>query len=359
MHATKDIVNTLKNCYNLLKPGGQLVIGEITNPSYCIDLIFGTLPGWWLSEDGRVGGPTLSTIEWNQKLVEAGFSSIVLAIKDTEDPETEFMSTIIANKPIEPVVETTSLLIVHSQAGALTHLLALDLQRQVAKLGLEAEVTDISSAIAPNEVEVPYCHGKFVVSFLEVERSFWTNIEEEEFNTARILILQSSGILWVTCDTPDAGTGDPHLRTISGLFRSLRNEMAELKLHQLHLSMLDAESSEKLSGLIYRTLKPMIFIISQEVENEIVEQNGILQIPRIMPEVHKNREMHILSEIPRPESQLLLQSGRPLALSIEVPGILDTLHFIDDDTMLEPLQDHEVEVRVQANGLNFHVSDLA
>jgi hypothetical protein len=33
------------------------------------------------------------------------------------------------------------------------------------------------------------------------------------------------------------------------------------------------------------------------------------------------------------------------------------LHFVDGYTMSEPLSDHEVEVSVQANGLNFHVSD--
>jgi hypothetical protein len=34
----------------LLKPGGKLIMMETTQDSFDAQLIFGTLPGWWLSE---------------------------------------------------------------------------------------------------------------------------------------------------------------------------------------------------------------------------------------------------------------------------------------------------------------------
>lgn len=54
-----------------------------------------------------------------------------------------------------------------------------------------------------------------------------------------------------------------------------------------------------------------------------------------------------------PEMANLVQVDRPLKLNIAKPGRLDTLQFIDDDTVLGPLGDEVIEVDVQACGMNF------
>jgi hypothetical protein len=43
-------------------------------------------------------------------------------------------------------------------------------------------------------------------------------------------------------------------------------------------------------------------------------------------------------------------------MTIGVPGMLDTLHFIDDELISGPLADDFVEVAVQAAAVNFFVS---
>ena len=47
LHATESIDRTLKNVHKLLKPGGRLMLVEITKPQAYLGVIFGTLPGWW------------------------------------------------------------------------------------------------------------------------------------------------------------------------------------------------------------------------------------------------------------------------------------------------------------------------
>lgn len=47
VHATRFIENTLKSIKRLLKPGGIVVLIEITVNTSGASLIFGTLPGWW------------------------------------------------------------------------------------------------------------------------------------------------------------------------------------------------------------------------------------------------------------------------------------------------------------------------
>lgn len=50
LHATKSMDNTMANVRNLLKPGGKLVIMETTKDQEDMQLVFGLLPGWWLSK---------------------------------------------------------------------------------------------------------------------------------------------------------------------------------------------------------------------------------------------------------------------------------------------------------------------
>ena len=47
VHATRCVENTLKSIKELLKPGGTMVLIEITVNTFGASLIFGTLPGWW------------------------------------------------------------------------------------------------------------------------------------------------------------------------------------------------------------------------------------------------------------------------------------------------------------------------
>lgn len=50
LHATKNIEHTLANVHRLLKPGGNLILIEVTRPQAFHNVIFGILPGWWEGE---------------------------------------------------------------------------------------------------------------------------------------------------------------------------------------------------------------------------------------------------------------------------------------------------------------------
>ena len=53
LHATRIINNTLQNVYKLLKPGGKLILIEMTHNIDSYFLSFGVLPGWWLGKQDR------------------------------------------------------------------------------------------------------------------------------------------------------------------------------------------------------------------------------------------------------------------------------------------------------------------
>jgi 2-polyprenyl-3-methyl-5-hydroxy-6-metoxy-1,4-benzoquinol methylase len=50
LHATTNMDRTMTHVRQLLKPGGKLILVETTQDSHDIQLIFGVLPGWWLSK---------------------------------------------------------------------------------------------------------------------------------------------------------------------------------------------------------------------------------------------------------------------------------------------------------------------
>jgi SAM-dependent methyltransferase len=48
LHATSNLENTMKRVRGLLKPGGILILIEVTVMNIAASVVFGTLPGWWI-----------------------------------------------------------------------------------------------------------------------------------------------------------------------------------------------------------------------------------------------------------------------------------------------------------------------
>ncbi|EXU95756.1 hybrid polyketide synthase-nonribosomal peptide synthetase-like protein [Metarhizium robertsii] len=84
LHATASIKRSLEQARLLLKPGGFLLLVEITGTelmrtTFCV----GGLPGWWLgAKEGRNLYPGLKTEEWHATLQQTGFSGVDLVVHD-------------------------------------------------------------------------------------------------------------------------------------------------------------------------------------------------------------------------------------------------------------------------------------
>ncbi|MCX4030126.1 amino acid adenylation domain-containing protein [Endozoicomonas sp. SM1973] len=77
LHATTNMHRTITNAHELLRPGGLLLVNEITCGSLFTHMTFGLLEGWWRYEDAerRTGdSPALSSTSWLTLLSEVGFS---------------------------------------------------------------------------------------------------------------------------------------------------------------------------------------------------------------------------------------------------------------------------------------------
>ncbi|HEY0946762.1 MAG TPA: SDR family NAD(P)-dependent oxidoreductase [Opitutaceae bacterium] len=76
LHATGDIDVTLGHVRELLRPGGWLLLNELTLPRSFLTLTFGLLDGWWAHRDAHrrlPGSPLLDAASWEDALHRTGF----------------------------------------------------------------------------------------------------------------------------------------------------------------------------------------------------------------------------------------------------------------------------------------------
>ncbi|KAI0550654.1 hypothetical protein F4679DRAFT_594564 [Xylaria curta] len=348
LHATKDLRKTLKNCRRLLKPGGNIVLCENTNPNDISSFIFGALPQWWVAEDGRENGPLLLQSEWDVALKEAGFSGTDITLPDTDSLSTHRMSVLISTRHEHHDFRSKDVMIVTpDDCAGPTNTLASLIRCEFERLGSSVEIRDIQTATSSAD-------GKTVVSLLEYEKPFLQEIGEAQFEQAKQVLLHSAELLWVTRSNPDELPAHPSRHIISGLLRCLKTEDASRRLYELHFCREAAPDVDSAARMISRRL--CSFWGPKQTlpeEMETVEQDGALCISRYLPEPILNRSLSLKQHGAAPEVENLVQPKRPLKLTIGVPGMLDTLHFVDDDAPLQPLTDEDVEIEVKACAMNF------
>ena len=84
---------------------------------------------------------------------------------------------------------------------------------------------------------------------------------------------------------------------------------------------------------------------------EFIEDNGIIDIRRVMEHMDKDRYIMRETQQPIPEPQPFVQTGRNLRLKIGNPGLLDSIYFEDDPNLEQPVADDEVELEIMAAGV--------
>lgn len=75
VHATSDVLASLRQLYKLIKVNGFLCLVEDIQPLPWIDLIYGLTREWWEHSDGlRKLSPQISSNDWKKILKQAGFN---------------------------------------------------------------------------------------------------------------------------------------------------------------------------------------------------------------------------------------------------------------------------------------------
>lgn len=346
LHATKSIQETLEHCRALLKPGGKLILSEVTIKRIFSGFIMGPLPGWWLGEaDGRKGGPLMDVEEWEAALKKADFSGVDMDVRGDRPTSIEPVSLIVSTKPATLRSKPATAYAVIGTGTARSKSLAAALQTTFQKAGLDISLTEWNSF---TETDVA---GKYCLSLAEWENPMLANLTDDNWDKLRLVLNKSVGTLWITGGAAMDCT-HPMQSLMVGLSRAIRNEDAGVLL-----ATLDIDAPESLSNLTATTDAVLRVAVDHSrgdrEDGEFASRNKEIFVPRVerVPQVDKSLRRYEAKG--DPEMVSFTGCGRPLKLGIKTPGLLDTFRWEEDETYYTPLQDDWIEVQVKAVGLNF------
>ncbi|KAH8647456.1 BcPKS8, polyketide synthase [Tricladium varicosporioides] len=197
------------------------------------------------------------------------------------------------------------------------------------------------------DIETDY---KLCIFISELDKPVLSSLTPGEFLSLQKMLTKVRGILWIVRGAY-TNSSNPDVNMVTGLSRSIRSETL-LKFATLDLDSSSLTSPEKMTGSILKVFKTIFN--SQTEPNcdlEYMEKDGHLFTPRIIDDADMNEYVHKQTRIPVAEPTLFTQDERPLQMAIQVSGALETLHFVDQSTE-DALSDDEIEVKVQAIGMN-------
>ncbi|KAG8157511.1 hypothetical protein KVR01_012553 [Diaporthe batatas] len=371
MLGAQSIANSLGHIRSLLKPAGKLLFVETTRDSVAKQLVRG-----FLSQSSQGGDPQAafqpvpSVLSWDQHLKSAGFMGVEFAIRDCEKHEVYTLSTMSAT--VQPSATPTRLpdpadmvLVTSSTAGppppawldALQHSLSSDPSGQLpAVQTLETAPTTAYT-------------GKICVFLGEMNHPLLHDINGPVLDGIKAMATGCKGLLWVTrggavdCENPD-------LALVSGLLRSLRNEYFGRPYVSLDLDPRspvwaagDVDSIVRIvaagfSSLVTASGAPPAASAAGDFEYAI--RDGNVMVPRLIKDTPRNKSItpDEATDVSSSATMTPLhQDERPLVMNVGMPGLLDTIAFVDDSSVAvdkgTQISPELVEIEPRAYGVNF------
>ncbi|CZT02515.1 related to polyketide synthase [Rhynchosporium agropyri] len=297
IHATESIEKSLKNARRLLKPGGYLLLLEITNNSVTrLGTYEGGLPGWWAGkEEGRILAPTITPAQWNEVLMKSGFAGI-----DTITPEHDIVVVPVSIMAAQAIDE--KIMFIRDPFSC------PDLMPKIKELiivggttpRISAFTKDITSLLKPlcdnitvvNAVEEIHSlvlpPNYSVLSVTDLDVPVFRDFTAVKFECLKRIFDQASNVLWITAG---CRADDPYANMSVGIGRSVRLEIPHVRFQYLDIEF----GSKPEPQLIAETLMRLQVVNSWEqegaldkmlwtVEPEMAYENGVLMIPRIYEE---------------------------------------------------------------------------
>ncbi|KAL1623909.1 Type I Iterative PKS [Neofusicoccum ribis] len=347
LHATKNMDRTMRHVRSLLRPGGKLIMVETTHDIHDIQLIFGVLPGWWLSEEPeRKHSPSLTVDLWSKVLQRTGFSGLDVQVKDCEDDENYVMNTLMTTAlPDSPKAEYPDTVITFSQENPPPQAWLQKLQETIT--------TATSTEPAIDSLDVARPDGKICVFVDNPDASVLVQPSEEVFAQVKQLAIGAKGLLWVSrggavdCENPMSA-----LHT--GFLRTLRCEDSSKRYISLDLEHGQHTRFDQEASAVAAVLREA-FDYSRDastIDFEYAARGDSILIPRVHQDQTETEALHH-ADADATELQPFGQPGRELRLGVAAPGMLDSLVFSDDPDADAPLPGGFVEIEPRAFGVNF------
>ncbi|WQF89253.1 Putative phosphopantetheine binding ACP domain, methyltransferase type 12, ACP-like superfamily [Colletotrichum destructivum] len=341
VHATKSLGTTLAHLRDLLRPGGFLVLFDITGDPIWLSysFVFGGLDQWWAgaADDGRVDGPGVSRARWDSELRKSGFSGLDQAVPFPRRREMfsvmlsqavhDEAGTVLAlrqptlalnqdssssrsrrrfNRQAFAVVGASSLSErVVNQFGRhvlnVTHVPSLD---HVGAAKDPASSSSSSSLFAPGK-------NLAVMLMTELDMPLFAHLSGDTLASFKLLLRSSRYFMVVTRRCRDE---NPDSNMLVGVLRALFAEMPHFRFQCIDIDDLDvrADNFDRTSDILSASLLRMVLVplledepsrndddnnndknrIMWSMEPELLVRDGCVQIPRVVKDTAKNDRLN-------------------------------------------------------------------
>ena len=297
LHATKNLKKTLLETRRLLRPGGYLVLSEVTDLNRLrVGFAMSGLPGWWLGrEDGRRYSPCVTSAQWHKVLLETGFSGI-----DTITPEVDtlprpfsvFVSQAVDQRVRilrEPILfpeafegsstDNGNLVIVGGQS--LTTVVLIDcLLRLMHRFAFH--ITRLSSLEEITASALP--ERALILNLAELDRPVFSNLTDSALQGIQAMVDYQRTVLWLT---QGCRADQPYMNMSVGMGRTLALEVPAVRIQFLDLDFArqpDARLvAEALLRFHFTRERASVQDVLYSVESELAEEGGRLLVPRLLP----------------------------------------------------------------------------
>lgn len=348
LHATKNLERSLRRVRSLLKPGGRLILYEVVGNVDRMQIAFGLLPGWWLSEEKeRSTGPCISTENWNNLLARTGFSGVDVDIPDFLDPKCHEFSVIFSTAVVsEPVSADQPITLVICNPSPAHYGFAKELKGFLqTNASLNCSISTLQEAITyPAPAESLHL---FLTDF---DQKLLSNLTSSSFSQLQKFLTSARKLLWVS--SGDSGTSNPESSMMEGFTRVLRSEFSSLQLTTLTLDT-ETKNNQTHCENILKILKNILQNPAMvDLEPEYHTRGNTIHIRRLVDDWSLCDHINATDQPTRLRKQKF-GSSVPLMMTIGTPGLLDTLEFVQDSDYERPLHPTELEIEVKATGINF------
>ena len=306
LHATASLHKTLENTRKLLKPGGYLLLLEITNngPTRFTNMM-GGLPGWWIGvDDGRQFAPTITPGSWHTALRKTGFSGVDAITPEIDGSAWPFsiIATQAVNNNVEflrrPLSPTSSSIyleevIILGPGSLTTARIAEEVSEHLGNLC--GKITILEGL--PTETNTLAPMSTFV-NLIDLDSPIFRDVTAEKMNGLKQLLELSKHILWITSG---AQADNPYHMSSISFGRTISHEMPHITLN--HLDVSDPEQtniSKAIAEYLLRQcaideweaagLTPNQMLWSKEPEFHL--ERGQLMIPRILSNLDQNARLN-------------------------------------------------------------------
>jgi acyl transferase domain-containing protein/ubiquinone/menaquinone biosynthesis C-methylase UbiE len=375
LHATPEIKTTVANVRKLLRPGGRLVLIELTQLAAAHNLIFGTLASWWMSADERQNGPLLSVSEWDSVLKRNGFNGADINVPAHLGHSSAVSTMIVAQATFEASTEEkppssdsdvnmkVSFRLGHSDSASAA--LENAIRAALSSHGVDCSKEEWSIDSTSSDP------SRLVIILDSADKPLLLDPISESFERTKQLMLQGRNILWISFQSsPQSAEIGALKNMINGMARVVRRENPGLRIVTVDIqdsiklseSSKDSVKLDELVSMLDRITVSSFWPTLDSTRAEELEytvSQGMLAIPRLLPDTRFAKYIEGQNQDQDQGSVSLvdckyMDKDRPLVFDVQVPGLLNTIRFVDNNDMAaEPLGPDQIEVQARAHGVNF------